>query len=226
MKIRINRCLEGAKTADGITVVFDVFRASNTIIACLASGAKYILPVGALKDAYKLKSEKPDHLLFGERDGLPPKGFDHGNSPVRSTELDLNNKKIILTTSAGSQGIVYSKNADEILIGSFANAQSIIDYLKNKDPQKITLLAIGNKAIEPATEDEECAKYIKSQLEGIHIDIDQIKNKILKSDGANRLRRLGQEDDLEFCLKLNTYNIIPKFERKTGKIIEIKKVNK
>lgn len=218
MKIEINRCLEGAKTADGITVVIDVFRASNTIIACLAGGAEYIIPVGELKDAYSLKKENPDHLLFGERGGIPPKGFDHDNSPVKAANLDLNGKKIILTTSAGSQGIVYSKNAEEILIGSFANARAIVNYLKNKNPEKISLLAIGNQAIEPATEDEECAKYLKSQLEDRKMDPDQMRGEILKSDGANRLRRLGQEDDLEFCLKLNTYKVIPKFDRKTGKI--------
>lgn len=220
MKIEINRCLEGAKTADGVTVVIDVFRASNTIIACLAGGVGHIIPVGELKDAYRLKRENPDHLLFGERGGIPPKGFDHDNSPAKATKLDLKKKKIILTTSAGSQGIVYSKKADEILIGSFANARAIVDYLKNKDPEKISLLAIGNQAIEPATEDEECARYLKSQLEGKYIDMDQIRKNILKSDGANRLRRLGQKDDLEFCLKLNTYDIIPKFDRKTGKIMD------
>jgi len=220
MRIVISRCLEGAKTADGITVVIDVFRASNTIIACLAGGAEYIIPVGEIKEAYCLKKENQDYLLFGERGGIPPKGFDHDNSPVKAVNLDLNGKKIILTTSAGSQGIVYSKNADEILIGSFANARAIVNYLKEKNPRKISLLAIGNQAIEPATEDEECARYLKSQLEGSSIEMNKMKEEILKSDGANRLRRLGQEDDLEFCLKLNTYEIIPKFERKIGKIMD------
>ena len=220
MKVEINRCLEGAKIADGITVVIDVFRASNTIIACLNGGAEHIIPVGELKDAYSLKRENPHHLLFGERGGIPPEGFDHDNSPAKAIKLNLNGKKIILTTSAGSQGIVYSKNAEETLIGSFANARVIVDYLKNKNPEKVTLLAIGNQAIEPATEDEECARYLKSQLEDADIDLDQIRESILKSDGANRLRRLGQEDDMEFCLKLDTYKVIPKFDRKTGKITD------
>ena len=145
MKIEINRCLEGTKTADGVTVVIDVFRASNTIIACLAGGAEHIIPVGELKDAYRLKRENPDHLLFGERGGIPPEGFDHDNSPAKATKLDLKKKKIILTTSAGSQGIVHSKNAEEILIGSFANADAIVEYIKNKNPEKINLLAIGNQ---------------------------------------------------------------------------------
>lgn len=220
MKIEINRCLGGAKTADGITVVIDVFRASNTIITCLAGGAEYIIPVGSLKDAYNLKKENPDYLLFGERGGIPPKGFDHDNSPVKATQVNLKGEKIILTTSAGSQGIVYSKNAAEILVGSFANARAIVKYLKDKNPEKITLLAIGNQAIEPATEDEECARYLKSQLENRKMDMDQIRDEILKSDGANRLRRLAQEDDLEFCLKLSTYKVIPKFDRKTEKITD------
>ena len=218
MKIEINRCLEGAKTAVGITVVIDVFRASNTIIASLSGDAEHIIPVGELNEAYSLKRENPDHLLFGERGGIQPEGFDHDNSPAKATKLNLNGKKIILTTSAGSQGIVALKNADEILIGSFANARAIVDYIKNKDPEKITLLAIGNQAIEPATEDEECAKYLKSQLEDRKMDMDQMRDEILKSDGAKRLRRLGQEDDLEFCLKLNTHKVIPKFDRKTGKV--------
>jgi len=50
------------------------------------------------------------------------------------------------------------------------------------------------------------------------MDMDQMWDEIMKSGGANRLRRLGQEDDLEFCLKLDTHKVIPKFDRKTGKI--------
>jgi 2-phosphosulfolactate phosphatase len=218
MKLEIRRCLEGAKTADGITVVIDVFRASNTIIACLEGGVDHIIPVGDLKDAYSLKRDNPEHLLFGERGGIPPEGFDHDNSPAKATKLNLNGKKIILTTSAGSLGIVHSKNAEEILIGSFANADAIVEYVKDKNPEKISLLAIGNEAIESATEDEECARYLKSQLENKKMDLDLMRSEILKSDGANRLRRLGQQEDMEFCLELNTSRIIPKFDRKTGKI--------
>jgi len=37
-----------------------------------------------------------------------------------------------------------------------------------------------------------------------------MKKEILKSYGADRLRRLNQLDDIDFSLKLDTYNIIPK----------------
>jgi len=221
MEIKINRCIEGAKAAEGITVVIDVFRASNTIVTLLSGGAACILPIGGLEEAFRLKKENPNQLLFGERGGLPPDGFDFGNSPVQTTNLDVKGKEVILTTSAGSQGIVNAKNADEILIGCFINAQSIVTYLKAKNPKTVTLLAIGNNAIESATEDEECAKYIKSQLEGIPVNLDFVREVILKSKGADRLRRLNQEDDLEFCMQLDTYNVLPRFDQKSEKITNL-----
>lgn len=218
MKIEINRCFEGAKKAIGITVVIDVFRASNTILACFERGANSIIPIGDLEDAFELKKKNPNMLLFGERGGLPPKGFDYGNSPANSLKMNLTNKDIILTTSAGSQGIVSSKNADEILIGSFANAKSIVNYIREKNPANVTLLAIGNEAIESATEDEECAKYLKALLEGTEIDLELSRKEMLACKGADRLRRLSQIDDLEFCLGLNQFSSIPKYNRITGKL--------
>jgi|TARA_B110000305_G_C19442239_1_gene642609 2-phosphosulfolactate phosphatase len=218
MEVLINRCIEGARRAKGLTIVIDVFRASNTIITCLESGAKYVLPVGELKEAYRLKKENPKALLFGERGGLIQKGFDFGNSPMETSNMNLRNKEVILTTSAGSQGIVSSKNAEEIWIGSFANAKFIVDQLKSRNFATVTLLAIGNEAIEPAVEDDECAQYIKALLENKEIDIDKMKIRILNSKGADRLKRLNQEDDLEFCLILNSHAIIPRFEREKGVI--------
>lgn len=218
MEIEIRSCLEGARLARGLTVVIDVFRASNTIISCLEGNAKHIYAVGKLKDAYSLKIKKPEAILMGERGGLIQQGFDYGNSPVETGKLDLDNKEIILTTSAGSQGIVHSKNADEIWIASFANAIYIVNKIKKIRPSIVTLLAIGNEAIETAVEDDECAQYIKSLLENTDVDVGKMKKRILSSKGADRLRRLNQNDDLEFCLELNSHSMIPKFNKELGVI--------
>jgi 2-phosphosulfolactate phosphatase len=221
MNIKIYHCLEGAQEAEGLVVVIDVFRASNTIIALLQSGVKYIIPVAELEKAYHLKMANPDHLLFGERGGLPPQGFDYGNSPANVSTMNLKGKKIILTTSAGSQGIVGAISAERVLIGSFLNAKAIIHYLKMHYSSNISLLAIGNEAVEPAVEDEECAKYLQSLLMGASHYLEPMVDKILQSDGAARLRRLSQEDDLKFCLKMNKSEIIPKFDLENGKIISV-----
>ena len=219
MDIHISKLLKGAKSAKGITVVIDVFRASNTIISCLSNGAKQIIPVGEISDAKCIKNNNKEYILFGERGGVKIKGFDYGNSPVQASKMNLENDTVILTTSAGSQGIVYSVNADEVLIGSFANANAVVGYLKNLNPDVVTLLAIGNNATESAVEDEECAKYLKAKLEGQEVDINQIMKNILSSAGADRLRRLKQGDDLEFCITLDSSEIVPKFIRELGAIV-------
>ncbi len=211
MKILIKNCLSGAKEAEGTAVIIDIFRASNTIIACLAQGASYIIPVGDLEEAYQLKRENPGYLLFGERKGLPPKGFDFNNSPAQAAQMKLSEKSIILTTSAGSQGIVHASSADEIVIGSFANVNALISYLQEKNPDKISLIPIGTEATREAVEDEMCAWYIKARLQGKKLNWEKLKAEILSGEGASRLIRLNQKDDLEFCLQLDTYNIVPKY---------------
>jgi len=221
MEVKIKSCLAGAKEAEGISVIIDVFRASNTIIACINQGAGFIIPVGDLNEAYSIKKQNPNYLLFGERKGLPPKGVDYGNSPAITSKLDLRNKKIIITTSAGSQGIVNAKKSDEILIGSFANVKAIVNYIKNKYPKTVSLVAIGFESYKKAEEDELCAKYLKEQLLGIKSNFKKIKQEILKCDGADRLRKLNQKEDLEFSLKLDISSIIPRYDRNSKRIIKV-----
>jgi 2-phosphosulfolactate phosphatase len=220
MKININKYIDGAKEAIGIAVLIDVFRASNTIIACLHSGADYLVPVGDLQEAYDFKNQYPDHFLFGERGGSPPEGFDCDNSPVHASQMNLKGNKIIITTSAGSQGIVNAKNVDKLLIGSFANVEAIIGYIKKKNPENVSLIAIGNNASTPAIEDEECARYIKYKLLEQPFDFEISKKKILIGNGADRLRRLKQGQDLDFCTELNNRNIVPIFDRKNNRIVK------
>jgi len=219
MNIQIKSCLKGAKEAEGIAVIIDVFRASNTMIAMLEQGIEFIIAVGDLEQAYALKKEHPDYLLFGERKGIPPEGFDYGNSPTQTLKLNLHDKRAIITTSAGSQGVVNARKADEILIGSFANAHAVVDYIKQKNPEKVSLIPIGFEANKKAEEDEQCALYMKELLEERIPNFEAMKKIILRSDGANRLRRLGQQDDLEFALKLDIYKIIPKVFEERGTLI-------
>ena len=219
MDIRIKSCIDGAKQAEGLTVIIDVFRASNTIIACLGQGARYVIPVGSLERAYELKKQHPDHLLAGERHSLPPEGFDFGNTPAYVSSLDLRNKKVIVTPSAGIHGIVNAKGAQDIVIASFANAEAIVQYIQNNKPQIVTLAAMGFASQEKAEEDEQCALYIKKRLEGNHPDFPYMREKILKSKGAERLKRLGREDDLEFAMKLDSHRIVPWYDAAGGRIV-------
>jgi len=128
VNVRITELVAGARSARGLAVIIDVFRASSSIVAAFAAGAERIVPAGDLEEACRLKRRNPAWLLFGERDGLPPRGFDSGNSPPAILRMDLRGKTIVFTTSAGTQGIVNATGADEIVIGSFLNAGAVADY--------------------------------------------------------------------------------------------------
>ena len=79
MNIEILHLIEGAKKAEGLTVIIDVFRAFSTACYAVRNGAKEIIPVGDLKIAYQLKEENPNSVLIGERGGKIQPGFDFGN---------------------------------------------------------------------------------------------------------------------------------------------------
>ena len=69
MDIRIVELLEGAKSACGLAVVIDVFRAFTCASLLLERGAAGIVPVGSLEQARALRQALPGALLVGERGG-------------------------------------------------------------------------------------------------------------------------------------------------------------
>ena len=81
MNIRILELIEGAQAAKGLTVIIDVFRAMTVEAYVINNGAKDLIPMGSIEDAYRYRDEHPGTLLMGERGGKKCEGFDFGNSP-------------------------------------------------------------------------------------------------------------------------------------------------
>ena len=65
-----------------VCVVFDVLRATSSIVTALAHGAREIFPAGTIEEALALRSKWPEAALGGERHGGKIDGFDLGNSPA------------------------------------------------------------------------------------------------------------------------------------------------
>lgn len=216
MEIQILEFIRGARETRGLTVIIDVFRAFSTSCYIYANGADKIIPVDSLKLVYRLKRENPEFLLVGERGGRKPKDFDFGNSPSEIEGLDFNGKTILLTTSSGTKGLLGAKNADEIITGSFVNAGAIMEYIKTKKPENVSLVAMGVEGRRRAPEDILCARYIENTLN----DGPNNKEKITK-----RLKEVPElqkffdpqkywfpRRDFELCLSFNRFNFILKLE--------------
>ena len=215
--INILQLIEGAKQAKGITVIIDVFRAFSFEAYCLYLGAEKIIPIGDVDEAYRLKEENPDMILAGERDGKILPGFDCGNSPSEVIKLDLKGKTVVHTTSAGTQGIVNAKGADEIIGGSLLCAEAISRYIKEKNPYDVSLVCMGLAAKEETEEDNLCAEYIKSLLLGYEIDLESEIENVKRTSGAKFFDKAQNdvfpEEDFHMCVEVDKFNFIVKLEK-------------
>jgi len=245
VNVRITELVAGARSARGLAVIIDVFRASSSIVAAFAAGAERIVPAGDLEEACRLKRRNPAWLLFGERDGLPPRGFDSGNSPPAILRMDLRGKTIVFTTSAGTQGIVNATGADEIVIGSFLNAGAVADYAtgavdpagqhpcgswrsqtadgtarRTARPGEVTLVAMGVAAIRPSLEDRLCAEYIRALILREEFDLDGATRAILADPEAAKFfdpaNLICNPDDVRLSLTPNRFRIVPRCEDRAG----------
>jgi 2-phosphosulfolactate phosphatase len=220
MKIEILQLLEGAQNARGLTVIIDVFRAFSTACYAFDRGVRRIYPVGSLEKAYLLKQQHPDFILVGEREEQKPEGFDFGNSPSQLLTSHLDGKIMVHTTSSGTQGIANATEADEILTGSFVNAQAIINYIRKKNPEKVSLVCMGYSCRYPTDEDTLLAVYIKNELEGKSNDFQAMVEQIRNGDGARFFAPEKQEwapaADFDLCLSLNRFNFVLKVEQENG----------
>jgi len=209
VKVRIHHGLNGVENLVGAVVVIDVFRASNTIISLLSAGAKEVFLLADIGQARSLKTRNPGRPLLGERGGITPDDFDGGNSPANAGSLFVLGASPILTTSAGTQAVARLKAADTVIFASFANATAVAEALRARRPSAVTLLPMGLEARTQALEDDEAAAWIGGLIEGRNQDFTGVRQRLLDCDGAARLRRLGQADDLAVCTELDTQSLVP-----------------
>lgn len=227
MNIEILHLIEGAKNAEGIAVVIDVFRAFSLACYIVNQGCEKYYAVSDINEAYRLKKENPHYILIGERNEKIPEGFDYGNSPTHIQGIDFTGKTIIHTTSAGTQGLLNASKAKEIITGSFVNARSIANYLINKN-ENIAFVCMGYAAKYPTEEDTFCAEYIKSLILHKPYDLNN-KIEIIKNTSALRLfdpknQEFSPSDDFYLCTKTNIFNFVLKANKINNQVMELKKI--
>ena len=133
-EVRVADFVAGARSARGLAVVIDVFRAFSVAAYAHAWGAREIIPVASIDDARALKAANPDAILLGERHARKLPGFDCGNSPAELQKLDVRGRTLIHTTHSGTQGLTNALAADEVITGALVNAGAIVSYIRSRRP--------------------------------------------------------------------------------------------
>jgi 2-phosphosulfolactate phosphatase len=228
MKIEILEFPEGALKARGIAVIIDVFRAFTTACYAFDSGAARVIAASDASEAFRLKKNYRNCVLAGEKDEKRIGGFDFGNSPTEIIKSDLNGLTVVLTTTAGTKGLLNTTGADLVLTGSLVNAGAVIKYIKALNPVRVSLVAMGYRAKTSAEEDLLCAEIIKAGLEGIKYDP---KSKIddLRFGSGQRFFKPENLDfspptDYFLCTMINRFDFILKGERRPDGNIDLMRI--
>ncbi len=218
--VKILHMVEGAKAATGITVIIDVFRAFSVEAYLIAQGVEKLYPVGDMEIAYEAKRRDPGVILVGERKGVKLPGFDYGNCPSEFEGADFTGKTVYHTTSAGTQGVANAVHAREILTGSLVNARAIADYVLSTGEKDVSLVPMGLRAITQTEEDNLCAYYLKSILEGDPMSPAVLAAEIedLKRTSGAKFFDPAQKDvfpthDFELCTAVDRFDFVLRVEK-------------
>jgi 2-phosphosulfolactate phosphatase len=232
MRVEVRFTVPEAGFADlsGATVaVIDVLRATSTMVEALANGARAIYPTGSTDEAMRLVQSlgRDELLLCGERKGLRIEGYDLGNSPAEFTADAVQDKRLVMNTTNGTQAFLAAEGADRVVAAAFLNLAAVTDQVAGVD--RLVVLCAGRQGLF-ALEDALCAGVLVRRVEAsrgepldlgdgaraaraLAEDLERPDAALLAGTDAGRmLREVGLEADLEWCARLDRHRVVPELD--------------
>ncbi len=222
---------KGREMPGVVCVVFDVLRATTTVLTALEQGAAGIFPVGTVDEALAAWRGNEALLLAGERGGLKigsdvtgGRPFDLGNSPREFTRERVAGREIVMTTTNGTRALRACRGADEVLAGCFRNLSAVAKAVSAMSVKRVLLVCSGTGE-ESALEDSLAAGACCERLSGIGefgdaawLVLDawrrakaDLAGAVDRSRNARRLRGLGElSADVDFCVEVDASRGVPK----------------
>lgn len=216
-----------------VCVVFDVLRATSSIVTALGNGAHAVIPVAEIAAALELKAAQPEVLLAGERNGRRIRAslaggidFDLGNSPREFTRDKVRDRTIVMSTTNGTRALRACARARQVIVGSFLNLGAVAAMLHRLRPTLVVL--VGSGTLEQASFEDTLAAGALTDLlwpvygTGEVADSARIARQLFLREGAdlpsalamgrNGQRLLAQPDlapDLALCATRDRFYFVP-----------------
>jgi len=208
--------------------LFDLYRATSTMVVLSEKGAAQIFATDSLEVARETKRRDPTCFLCGERNGKPPEGFDAGNSPVEMFSLALQPRKVVMTTSNGTRCLLAFQGSSPVfLAASLLNVEACRQKILQAGWQTLLFLCAGTggefsledfagcsllahslrDALQPPFSDTLSASLLlgESLWRG-----ENWKQTLQHTDHARRLQRDGMQTDVAFILDhFNAFSSVP-----------------
>jgi 2-phosphosulfolactate phosphatase len=211
-------------------VVIDVLRASTTITAALANGAREIIPVATIENAVKVSGSLFGDVTLrgGERNGKMIQGFNLGNSPLEYTEAMVRGKSVIYCTTNGTVALVRARHARNLVVGSFVNMSRVVEFVAQVAGDFFILCAgrapsLGGFSLEDAV----CAGMLIDRLSKEVTEVIDLTDsaqaalslfktygrslgRVLRnSEHGKYLMQIGFAEDLKICAAVDSIPVLP-----------------
>ena len=226
----------GAADAAGRTVfVIDVLRATTTICAALANGARAVIPAGSGEEAVRIAQSigGADVLLAGERNCLRMPGFALGNSPLEMTAAAVAGKVVVHSTTNGTRALLAVPQARAVYAAAAVNLSAAGERARQAIEEedgalilcagregafclddaycagRLVLAALGGRAARKGLNDAALASLDLVRRYG-----SSWMRPFGHSDGGRDLLRLGLGADVEEAARLDAYPELPHFHER------------
>jgi 2-phosphosulfolactate phosphatase len=125
-----------------VVVLIDVLRTSTVAPILFDKGLSHLYLCPSLR-ASRAVALRHGHLLFGERGGMPPEGFNYGNSPAELLAAVLDARGAVLTSENAPRTLPALSQARHLLLGSLYNADAAAARAAELAREEVALVCSG-----------------------------------------------------------------------------------
>jgi 2-phosphosulfolactate phosphatase len=212
-------------------LVLDILRATTTIVAALANGAKAVVPAATSGDAIRIAQnlDKRTVLLAGEKRAERIPGFALGNSPLEMTPDVVASRTVVMATTNGTPALTAAESGRPVFVGAATNFSAAAARVAEAflEHQALAIICAGQERLFSLEDAYAAGRFVQAvipagkrrlvQLNDAAIAALELvrhygtkwKTAINASSAARDLTRLGFKRDIAAAAEEDTYDIVP-----------------
>ena len=236
--------------ANAQVVILDILRASTTIVAALASGAREVRLFDSVDSARAARTAWPSAgnfgpvVLGGERQCVKVEGFDLGNSPREYQTHAVGGATVLLSTTNGTRAAIAARDrgAQQIYVGSLLNATATAKALAEEIQTRDTVLLCAGTLGQPSCEDLIGAGAILFSLLGHTYRADlpfsdlawvayhtftavrpRLGAALRLGQGGINVIEAGLEDDIDVCAAIDACDLVVEVTARDAALVALRR---
>ena len=216
-----------------VVVVIDVLRTCTVAPILFERGLASLTLTPSIRAARAAAADaSEDTYLIGERQGLPPEGFNYGNSPLELSRTDFAGRSAVLVSENAPTALPSVGEARHVLLGALYNAAAVSNEAIGLAEERIDLVCCGFRG-EEDLDDALAAGIIAAEIASLSGDVrlsgaarmcvsllaaypDPVEA-LWQSVAGRYLRKLDLEQDIGMAARLSHSDVVPSQVRRSSR---------